>query len=169
MLVMDEQNDTPDAQAGQAEAVSWTASEFIAHQKSAGWYVNLTIAALALAALLYWLTKDRVSGAAVIVGALFLGIFAARQPRQLEYGIDRNGIKVAAKRYSFQDFKSFSATSEGSFGAINFMPLKRFSPVLTIYYAPEQEQPIMTILANYLPFEEARPDHVENLMRRIRF
>jgi hypothetical protein len=169
MFLMDDNKNNPETPSPQTQAVSWTASEFIARQKSAGWYVNLTIAALALAGLLYLLTKDAVSVGAVIVGALFLGIFAARQPRQLEYGIDRHGIKVGAKQYGFQDFKSFSVMSEGSFGAINFMPLKRFSPVLTIYYAPEQEQQIMTILADYLPFEEARPDRIENLMRRIGF
>lgn len=151
------------------EAVSWTASEFIARQKSPGWYFALGLVALALAALLYWLTKDAVTGAVVVICALFFGIFAARQPRQLEYGIDRKGVKVGVRQYGFQDFKSFSVINEGSFGAINLMPLKRFSPELTIYYAPEQEQQIVAILSNYLPFEEARPDRIENLMRRIGF
>jgi hypothetical protein len=149
--------------------VSWTASEFIAHEKSAGWYINLAGAALLLAVLMYLFTRDMVSVVVVVVGAIFLGIFAARKPRQLDYVIDRHGVKIGAKQYGFQDFKSVSMVQESQFSAINLMPLKRFAPILTIYYAPEQEQQILTILADYLPLEEARPDRVETLMRRIRF
>jgi len=166
---MADENITTDTQTSQTEGVSWTASEFIAHQKSVGWYLNLAIAAVLLSVVLYWLTKDTVTAVVVIVAAIFLGIFAARQPRQLEYSIDRHGVKVGNKRYGFQDFKSFSIVSEGPFSAINLMPLKRFAPVLTIYFAAEQEEEITAMLADYLPFEEARPDTIENLMRRIRF
>jgi hypothetical protein len=155
--------------AGSDESVVWTASEFIAHEKSAGWYINLAVAAVLLAGLTFLVTRDGVSAAVVIVGAVFFAIFAARKPRQLEYGISRYGVSIAAKQYGFQDFKSFSLVQEGAFGAINFMPLKRFAPVLTIYYEPTQEQQILSILAEHLPFEEARPDRVESLMRLIRF
>lgn len=160
---------TPPSSPGAEAAVTWTASEFIAHEKSALWYVWLFVAAGALAAALYLITRDKVTAMVVIGAAMFLAIYGARKPRQLDYAIDQTGVKVASKQFSFGDFKSFSVVHEGQFGAINFMPLRRFSPELTVYYTLEQEQQILSILANYLPFEEAKTDRIENLMRRIGF
>lgn len=149
--------------------VSWTASEFIAHEKSAGWYINLIIAAVLLAGVVYILTRDLVSPFAVLIGAVFFGIFAARPPRQLTYTLNHRGIQAGPKQYAFDNFKSFSVTQEAPFPAINLMPLKRFAPLLTIYYDPAQEQQILSVLAQYLPFEEAKKDRIESLMHRIRF
>ncbi len=58
---------------------------------------------------------------------------------------------------------------EGAFSSVVFMPLKRFAPPRTIYYAPEDEDRIVGLLVNRLPLEEHRADAVDGLMRRIRF
>lgn len=151
------------------QGLSWTASEFIAHEKSASWYLSLAGVAVLGAALVYLLTRDVISAAVVLVGALFLGIYAARQPRQLEYRVDTAGIGIGPKRYGYEEFRSFSVAQEGAFSSIVFMPLKRFAPTTTIYYAPDDEDQIINLLAVRLPMEEHRGDAVENLMRRIRF
>jgi hypothetical protein len=156
-------------QPGQDSSVSWTAPEFIAHHKSAGWYFNLTALAILLAAVLLLITRDWVSAAVVIACAGFLAIYAGRQPRRLEYQVDQSGIKIAGKRYGYNEFKAFYIVNEGQLTSINLLPLKRFSLLLTIYYEPADEPKITNILADKLPMEETRRDVVEGLMRRIRF
>ncbi len=52
---------------------TWTASEFVAHQKTPGWYGLLALAALVLSGLIYLLTRDIISASVVIVAALFFG------------------------------------------------------------------------------------------------
>jgi hypothetical protein len=155
--------------AGEDQVVSWTASEFVAHEKSAGWYGGLIIAALLLSALVFLITRDAVSVGVVIVAALLLSVYAAHQPRQLEYRIDRRGIAIGSKYRTYDEFKSFSIVPEGAFSSIVFIPLKRFGPALTIYYDPADEEKILAVLANQLPFDQARRDMVDSLMRRIRF
>lgn len=149
--------------------VSWTASEFLAHEKSAGWYGLLSLTAAGLAALVYLISKDWVSVGVVLVGAVFLGIYAAMQPRQLEYHLDQQGLSIGDKRYGYNEFRSFAVVPEKAFSSIVFMPLKRFAVPITIYYAPEDEDKILNLLADRLPFEQAPRDAVGNLMRRIRF
>lgn len=152
-----------------AQNITWTASEFIAHQKSPGWYMALAGTALAIAALIFLITHDRVSVAVVVVAAVMLGIYGARKPRQLQYQIDNSGISIGQKHHGYDEFRSFAIMSEGAFSSIVFMPLKRFAPPTTIYYAPDDEESIVNVLADCLPFEEHNPDAIDRLMSRIRF
>lgn len=150
-------------------AVEWTASEFIAHEKSTTWYIQLAIAAALLAVALFLLTGDVITGAVVLVGAAFLGFYGARQPRQLQYRLDGQGITIGQKHFGYSEFRSFSVIPEGAFSSIMLMPLKRFAPTLSIYYAPEQEEEIAALLSQQLPYHERQADAVDRLMRRIRF
>jgi len=152
-----------------AETISWTASEFIAHQKSASWYVKLVLGAIIVAALVYLLTKDKISTSVVLVGALVLGFYGARKPRQLEYQIDAQGVTVGQKHYSYSNFRSFAVVPEGAFSSIIFIPMKRFATLTTIYFAPADEDRIIKLLSSILPIQEYRHDPVDQLMKRIRF
>lgn len=151
------------------KTVTWTASEFIAHDKTIGWYIGLMAGAVVLAAVIYFLTKDAVSTAVVIVAALFLAYYGSHKPRQLEYSLDNQGISVGTKHYAYDSFRSFSVIQEGAFSSIVFMPLKRFAVPLTLYYPPDDEDAIVKVLSDQLPHVDRRPDVIDNLMRRIRF
>lgn len=155
--------------SGQDGSISWTASEFIAHSKSSGWYMVLIGAALVIAVLVWLVTKDMVSSAVVVIGALLLAVYGARQPRQLEYRVDQQGLAIGARQHGFHEFRSFSIVPEGAFNGIVLMPLKRFSPLITIYYAPEDEDKIVALLSERLPMEERKKDVIDRLMWRIRF
>jgi hypothetical protein len=152
-----------------SQSVTWTASEFVAHDKSAGWYILLIAGTLALAVLVFFITKDVISVGVVIVAGLLLAVYGAHQPRQLEYVVNNSGIGIGQKHYSYHEFKSFSVVPEGAFSSLVFMPLKRFAVPTTVYYAPDDEDRILSILSDYLPLEEHRRDAVDSLMRRIRF
>jgi len=163
-------NDEAPAPQGQdIQPISWTASEFVAHEKSASWYVLLIGGAAVFAGVVYLITKDFISAGVVIAAAIILAVYGAHQPREQQYVIDNQGIGIGPKHYSFDDFKSFAVASEGAFSSLVFMPLKRFAIPLTIYYAPADEERIINVVSTQLPLEEHRLDAVDNLMRRIRF
>src|SRR3989344_5883044 len=89
------------------ESVSWTASEFIAHDKSAGWYITLAFGSIALAAAVYLFSRgDLVSTAVVFIVATVFGIFAARKPRELQYVVDNKGIQIGDKLYPYSKLRS---------------------------------------------------------------
>lgn len=154
---------------GSTGAISWTASEFVAHQKSGGWYGLLAAGAFVVAVLIWLLTKDIVSAIVILVAALALGIFGARQPRELEYRLDDHGLTIGHKQFAYGNFRSFAVMREGAFSSIVFMPLKRFAPLTTIYYDPNDEAKIVDLLSDRLPLEERQHDPIDRLMWRIRF
>jgi len=149
--------------------ITWSASEYIAHQKSPGWYLVLAGAALAFSAIVYVLTKDFVSVAVILIAAIVFGFYAGRQPRVQQYTLSDAGISIGGKMYSFDQMKTFSVIEEGAFSSITFWPLKRFMPAVSIYYDPQDEEKIVTFLSNFLPMDIEKRDMVDNLMRKIRF
>ncbi|MEK7152670.1 MAG: hypothetical protein AAB834_01875 [Patescibacteria group bacterium] len=151
------------------EEIVWSASEFVSHDKGIGWYSLLALAAAALAGAVYFLTQDLVSVCIIIVVALLLGIAAIRKPRVLNYQVNGSGLTIGQKFYGYQEFKSFSIMEEGAFSSIMFLPLRRFMPSISIYYDPEDEAQIVTVLSHYLPMEARSHDVIDNLIRRIRF
>jgi hypothetical protein len=151
------------------DAVTWTASEYVAHHKSTGWFMSLTLIAAVIAALVFLLTRDFISTAVVIVGALAFAVYGARPPRQMQYQVDHSGLKVGNKHFTYANFRSFSVVPEGAFSSILFMPLKRFSMPLSIYFAPQDEEKIVAVLSGQLPLETHKPDWIERLMQQVRF
>lgn len=151
------------------QTVAWTASEFVAHAKSFGWYAVLGLAAVIGAALIYYMTRDYVSVAVILVACLLLGVYAGHKPREMEYRLDLHGLTVGDKHFGYNEFRSFSVLPEGAFSSIVFMPLRRFAIPTTIYYAPEDEDKIVNLLSDHLPLEEGGHDAIDRLLHRIHF
>jgi hypothetical protein len=157
------------SQAVNVEAVSWTASEYIAHQKGAVWYGILAAGTLVGTVLVYLVTRDKISAGTIAVVAIILGVFAARKPRTLQYQVDSIGVHIATKTYPYELFKSFAVMDEGGVSSIALMPLKRLMPTITMYYEPADEDKIVNALGAFLPYEERKHDAVDQLMRKLRF
>lgn len=163
-------NDEPEEEKAPISGeFQWTASEFIAHEKSAGWYLALFAVATAIAVGVFIWTKDKVSIFIIYFAAFVLAYFASHKPREMNYAISPDGIDIGSKHYSFNEFKSFGLVPEGAFTSIMFMPHKRFAIPLSIYYPPEDEAKIAELIGSYLPFEEHSKDAIDKLLRAIRF
>ena len=164
------QQDTQSAPEPQAhEPVSWTASEFIAHHKSAGWYTTVVASFAAVCLVIYLVTGDIVSVVAIsIVVGLFL-VVSSKKPRQQAYSVSNEGISVGQKFYPYADFKSFSLVHEGAVGYVSLMPLKRLMPEISIYFAPEDEARIIDVLAENLPNDQRGDKGLDRVMKQLRF
>ncbi len=161
--------ETHDEPRDTGPGVSWTASEYIAHQKGMSWYVLLGLGAALLAGIVFVVTKDLVSTVVTSLGVIMLGVFAARQPRVLSYQLSQQGVQAGQKFYPYVDFKSFSVQENGGISSVLFTSMKRFMPGLTIYYPPDQEEDIINFVADYLPHEELAVDPIDRFMRKVRF
>lgn len=148
---------------------TWSAAEFIAHDKSAGWYAAVVAGGVVAAVLCYLVTKDIFSAIIIFVAIGLFALYARFKPKQQQYGLDRQGVVVGNKSYDFQNYKSFSVADEGHTAAIVLMPLKRFLPALTVPVSPEIEDDVISFMSAILPMERHKADAVDSLMRRIRF
>ncbi len=149
--------------------IEWTASEFIARHKPFWWYLALAVIAAALAAAVYFSSHDYIAVAAVIIVCIIFGIIAARKPRSLTYKLDRRGLSIAGKLYPYNRFKAFSIMREGALSSLNLAPLRRFMPIMTVYYDPADEAAVTGIIGDYLPLENRQLDPIDKLLHKIHF
>lgn len=149
--------------------VVWSASEFIAHHKSPEWFMGMVGGSVAVAVLVYFITRDIFNTVVVVIAAVIFGVAANRQPRQMQYAVNDHGVEIGRHFYAYDSFRSFSVVNEGPISSIVLMPLKRFMPTLTIYFDPADENRIGDVLIEHLPMHQHEHDLTERLMRRIRF
>lgn len=175
--VVSQSNKFSDSQTPTAESettagapiISWTASEFIAYQKTVGWFALAFLAMILVVTVVYFVTKDTISTTTIVILGLIFLILALRKPRVLNYSIDDKGIRIGDRLYGFSMLKSFAIMDEGSIRSIDLMPTQRFLPAVTIYYDPTDESTIINTLSQRLPMEDRRQPLIDRLMHRIRF
>lgn len=162
-------SDATQSQVSKTDTVEWTASEFIAHEKSSLWYMVLITVTSLFAIALYIFTEDIFTIAVVVIMAIAFGIYASRSPRTLRYMLDKRGVYITSRLYPYTLFKSFAVIEEGAINSIELMPLKRFMPSIVMYVAPDEEESIIDVLSTHLPLEDHGHGWVDNIMRRLRF
>lgn len=160
---------TPTGQKAGTGEVTWTASEYITHNKGVGWYALVILGAAAIAAMMHWLTRDVVSTVALVVIAGIFAVAAGLKPRVLTYRLDAAGLTIGKKFYDYGSFKSFAINQHGAIPSITFMPMQRFMPSISVYCAPDDQQKITDVLSKHLPLDPTRKEVVDSLMHRIRF
>lgn len=155
--------------AADDNVVTWEASEYIHHQKGAGWYLGLAGIAILLCALIYVFLDDWFSVIVILLMAVAVGVYARREPQVQRYSISRNGLSIGQHTYHISEFGSYQLADEGVVQSATFIPLKRFMPPVSVYFLPQDGEKIMDVLASVLPREDHQPDIVDRLMRRVRF
>lgn len=149
--------------------ISWTASEFADIQKGAGWHFLFFAGTALLGGLIFFFTHDYIAPVSMVLAAIIYVIITSKKPRELPYQLNGQGIQIGAKFYRYENFKSYDLAQEGSVKAINFMPLQRFMPEVSIYFPPEQETAILNLLSTHLPHEERAEKAMDKVARKLRF
>ncbi len=156
-------------QSAQFKELSWSASEYVAHEKSASWYFMLLGGSLLITIIVYVLNRDIITSVAILTVSLSASFFASRKPASKTYALSEKGLRVDEKLYRYEEFKSFSLVEEGAIDSVWLKPLGRFAPLLVIYFEPKDEDEIIAILSMFLPHEKRELDPIDRMMKRLRF
>jgi hypothetical protein len=147
---------------------NWTASEYIDHDRGSSWYLLLILATAALAAVVYLLTKEYFATGIIIIVGIVVALYARQKPKQVTYELSESGIRIGEKSFGYNTFKSFALIKDGGLNSVQLSPLKRFMPAISAYYDAADEEKITDILGTHLPYEDAKPDAIESLSRRLK-
>ena len=151
----------------QSTVVRWEAQEYITHDKNAGWYIGLTIVAIALIALAVFL-KQWIFIAVIVLAFISLILYEVRPPRKIQYSVDGKGLTEGEKVYNFDDYRAFGILQDDTNFAIILMPRKRFSPAVTVYFPKEKGEEIVDVFGARLPMEEVKLDFMDKIVRKLR-
>lgn len=166
-----EQNssETPVTDGPAEEPVHWTAHEYIHAEKNGLWYVIFVLVVLGLISIDIFLIKSYTFSALVIVMAVALIVYSRRAPREIQYALSgQQGLYVGERLYHFTEFKAFGLIKDGENHSIMLIPVKRFSPGVSVYFPEEAGEEIVDILGARLPMKPLKLDFMDVLIRRLR-
>lgn len=147
--------------------VNWEATEYITRDKNAGWYIGLAIIGIGLSALAIWLGEWTFL-ILIVVSIVALIVYTLRPPRMLHYSLSNKGLSEGNKLYSFKEFKSFGVLREDKRFSIILIPIKRFSPKVTVYFPEAQGEQIVDMFGERLPMEPVKTDLLDKLVNFLR-
>ncbi len=149
--------------------VTWTAKEYVELDKGRWWYVIAILIALLLIAVdILWL-KSYTFSALIVVMTVALAIYIRRPPREIQYTLSgRQGLYVGEKLYHLSEFRAFGLIKDGDHHSIMLIPIKRFSPGVSVYFPEEAGEQIVDILGQRLPMETLKLDVIDVLVRKLR-
>ncbi len=159
----------PAAAQPDEEPVSWISSGEAIQAHSQSWKVKMTALSVVVGVIVYAITRDFVSSGAVAFAGILFGFLGARKPQPLQYQVGRDGIIIGRRPFSYTEFRAFSLVNDGPALTINLMPLKRFSPILSVHADPELHDKIVAILSNHLPMEAHKRDAIDAILSKARF
>jgi hypothetical protein len=149
--------------------ISWVAPEFVQHDKGAMWYFSLLAVTVIACGVFYVLSRDLISAVMILVVVVIVCIYSMRKPKNIQYGLNDRGMTIGVKNSFYGNFRSFTASHEGNFINITFIPLQRFSLPIGLCVDQQDGDKVVNFLADRLPLEKHNPDLVERLMLKIHF
>lgn len=161
-------NDFPSAKADEP-LFNWSAPDSFYVSKSFFWYFTLLVITVALSAVIYFFTKDKITTAVILISGLLLGIYAGKKPKMIDYQLTKFGFTINGRYHRFGEYRSFSVSHHGDGRIVALTPLKRFMPYTYINFTKDLEQQITTALTESLPKEITHGDSVDKILRKIGF
>jgi len=150
-------------------AITWQASEFIHHEKSIMWFIVLFVGAILLLLIDVVFVKSWTFGVLIVVLALGMALLGRRPPRTLHYALTSQGVRIEDKLYSFHDFHAFGVVQESALYSLRLVPNKRFMPMVSLYFPPDQGEQIVDMVGSVLPMEHIDRDPIDKIVEKIRF
>ena len=151
----------------QIAPIVWQDIEYIQHDKTPLWYVGFFVVVIILivgAILLQAWTFIPL----IIVMAVALVIYTHRPPRLLNYSWSAKGLTINDQLHPTGEFKSFGVLQDGVHNALDFIPVKRFRPGLTVYFPAEVGEQLVDAVGAYLPMQDLRLDAFDKIIRKLR-
>jgi len=151
-----------------ADSIEWQASEYVQHDKGAGWVFILTVVALLGVGAALWFGQWMFAFLLGVMAVAF-GYYAVRKPRIMHYQLSNDGLKINGKPFPITDFRAFGVIDDGALYSIRLIPAKRLAPAIMIYFAEDDGETIVDILGRHMPMEQMHPDIMDVIMRKLRF
>lgn len=149
--------------------VSWVAKEYVELDKGLGWYVWFGVIVLLLIAADIFILRSYTFSLLIVVMTVALIVYIRRPPRDIQYTLSgRQGLYVGERLYHLSEFRAFGLIKDGDNHSILLIPVKRFSPGVSVYFPEGVGEKIVDILGQRLPMEDLKLDIIDIVVRKIR-
>lgn len=153
------------------EPVYWSANEYIHQEKNGLWFVIFGIVIISLIAVDILVIKSAFYSFSILIVVMAIAVimYSRRPPRTIDYTLSGDqGLYVGERLYHFSEFKAFGLIKDQGEHSIMMIPVKRFSPGLTVYFPEESGEEIVDIFGARLPMQDLKLDVIDVIVRKLR-
>lgn len=149
--------------------VHWSANEYVYREKNKLWFIVFAFVIVVFILIDLFLLKSYTFSVLVIVMAAAVIIYSRRPPRIIDYALSGNhGLYIGERLYHFNEFKAFGVIQDDGHNSIMLIPVKRFSPGVSVYFPQEVGEEIVDIFGARLPMETIKLDAIDIIVRKLR-
>ncbi len=159
---------TSAADVGNDAVVRWQGPEYLEHDRGKQWYILFGVVTLALMAVAAFVIRSWSFVMLIPVMAVALFVYTRRPPMLVDYVVSRKGVHVNDKLYTYDQFRSFSVTSNAGTHSVLLVPRKRFRMGINAYFPEEVGEALVDMLAARLPMQTHTPDSIDKLLAKLR-
>jgi hypothetical protein len=150
----------------------WVAPEFAYYHKESGWYWLVIILAIFVGAFGIW-QGNLMFVFFVAFSAILLIVWGRRQPRNLKFLLDEEGLEILGEKfYPLQNFKGFAivdAHHDPDYAELILFSKNKATFPLKILFLNGDQEKMRDFLKGHLAEEEYRESLTEGLLRVIKF
>ncbi|MDO8492363.1 MAG: hypothetical protein Q7S34_01845 [bacterium] len=148
------------------QEIRWTDLEYPHRPKSVDWFWGLGLLAIAVAGLSIFL-GNLLFGLLFIAGSASIGIFAVREPKEIEYIINDKGVLIGDSFHSYDELGSFYVDRQEQVTKLILTSKKLFSSYLVIDITEHNPDAIHDALIQKLPEVEHREPLLHAVAERL--
>ena len=147
--------------------ITWQAAEFEKHEKPASWFVALWIIAAGLVAVAF-ITESLFMGILVIVAALIVSLYAAKDPQTVTFSLDEKSLTIEGKPRPLDSFSSFWIFEREDNNLLSLAP-KGLRPAIKVALPKEHADDARLLLRAVIEEKEQEESAIEALADWLRF
>jgi len=148
------------------EKISWKVKDYKVPEPTTAWKTAVVLTAILFLIYAIIIAKSITFALLIIAIASTILVMAHNEPREIDFTIQKNGIKIDDKLYRYNEFKSFWVLYEPP--EVKELILKSKRLLLPNIYIPlEKKNPvkIRNYLKQYLPEKEEHSSAAEAIAR----
>lgn len=150
------------------DKIEWTAPEYKHKDKSIDFLWTIGLVALLVFGLAVW-KGSYLFAVFVAISGFTLVFFSVREPEEVSFSIETNGLTMGKDKYSWKNIKGFDIKKEEDYNVLLIEINKYLLPVYTIPLPGELIPKVKESLLKVIPSKELQESKSMKFMEKIGF
>ena len=113
------------------EEIRWRDYEYTYHPKTVDWFWGLGLISIVIAGISIYF-GNLLFGLLVLIGAVSVGLFAIREPKEIDYVLSEKSVNIGETVYRYLDLESFFVDEQRDNNKLILLMKKFFVPYIVI-------------------------------------
>ncbi len=148
------------------QSITWISPEFVRYPKTKNWYIVISIIGLVLAGLFVWLKNYMATAICILAPTVFF-IMSREKIKKRTCTLDKNGLTIDEKIYSFDELKSFWIVDADLASTLYLETTRKFRAPITIYLAKVDQEKIRSFLSQFIAEQKGKQETSQDKISRI--